>query len=43
MAELLRVRAPFYERCEVRVDAAAGAPAAVAAEVARLARSGAGW
>ena len=43
MAELLHVRAAFYERCEAQVDAAADPPAAVAAEVARLARSRAGW
>lgn len=43
MAALLAARAGCYERCAARVDAAAGTPEAVAAEVVRLARSRAGW
>ena len=43
MTDLLGARAPFYERCEARVDAAGGSPEAVAREVVRLARSRAGW
>jgi shikimate kinase len=43
MASLLAARAGCYERCEARVDAAAGPPETVAADVLRLARSRAGW
>jgi shikimate kinase len=43
MEGLLAARAGCYERCEARVDAAAGPPETVAADVLRLARSRAGW
>jgi shikimate kinase len=43
MASLLAARVASYERCEARVDAAAGSPETVAVDVVRLARSRAGW
>ncbi len=43
MRELLDARAEFYERSEVIVDTDNRTPAEVAREVAKLARSKAGW
>ncbi len=41
--ELFSMRRTFYERCEATVAAGAADPGAVAQEIAKLARSLAGW
>ena len=43
LAELLKARESFYQRCEATVEAGGRTPEAVSSEVAKLARSLGGW